>query len=411
MRPPSAIELVPFAAALVSLAILPSAASRWWERRGVRIVWALALVLPSAGMTGGRGAWPSIAHAGAEYVDLVALLGALFLISGGIVLRGRLEGTPIVNTALLGIGSALASILGSPGAATLTIRPYLHANRRRLRVAHGVVFLIMVVGNTGGMLLPIGNPPLYLGYLSGVPMFWTLSLWREWIFFNAALLLAFFFWDLRRFRREGFVGEDETRTLAMLRVEGLVNVPILLLALASAAVLHGAARPAALLGAAALSWAATPRAVRERNHFTFAPVEELALIFFVIFGTIPPVLELLAAHPLPLSGPHAYFWATGGFSSILDNAPTYLSALVSARRLAPAPGIAVVAGVREDVLRAISLGAVTFGGLTYIGNGPNLLIRSIAESDGVKMPGFLGYAAVAAAVLLPLFAIVSIVFL
>jgi len=411
MRSPSAIELVPFAAALVSLAILPSAAPRLWERRAFRWAWALALVVPSVAMAGGRGAWRSVVHAGGEYVDLVAVLGALFVISGGIALRGRLEGTPIVNTALLAIGSLLASFLGTPGAATLMIRPYLHANRRRVGVAHGVVFLILLAGNIGGSLLPIGDPPLYLGFLSGVPFFWTLSLWPEWLFLVSALLLAFFLWDLRRFRREGFVGEDETRTLARLRVEGLVNVPLLAAALASAALLDGAARPVALAGAAAISWAATPSSIREHNRFSWAPVGELALIFFAIFGTIAPAVELLAAHPPAISGPRAYFWATGGFSSVLDNAPTYLSALESIRRIAPAPGIAVVAGAREDLLRAISLGAVCFGGLTYIGNGPNLLVRSIAEARGVKMPGFLGYAAVAAAILLPLFAVVSIVFL
>ncbi|HET7451496.1 MAG TPA: sodium:proton antiporter, partial [Thermoanaerobaculia bacterium] len=219
-----------------------------------------------------------------------------------------------------------------------------------------------------------------------------------------------FLWDLRRFRREGFVGQDETRTLSRIRVEGLVNLPILFAALASAVLLRGAARPAALVAAAAISWAATPRAVRERNRFTFGPVEDLALVFFAIFGTIAPALELLAAHPVRLSGPRAYFWATGGFSSVLDNAPTYLSALASARRLAPAAGAAMVAGVREDVLRAISLGAVFFGSLTYIGNGPNLLVRSIAQAAGVRMPGFLRYTAVAAMILLPLFGIVTFVF-
>jgi len=411
MRPASAIDLAPFGLALASLALLPSVASHLWEKRGFRLAWALVLVLPSVAMSGARGAWRSIAHAGAEYVDLVALLGALFMISGGIALAGRLEGTPLVNTALLAIGAVLASFLGTPGAATLMIRPYLHANRRRVGVAHGVVFLIVLAGNIGGLLLPIGDPPLYLGYLSGVPFFWTLGLWREWLFLTSALLLVFFFWDLRRFRREGFVGEDETRTLAKIRIHGLVNVPILAAALASAALLRGALRPLALAACAALSWWATPKEVRQRNRFTFEPVEEIAVIFFAIFGTIAPALEFLARHPLPLSTPRAYFWATGGFSAILDNAPTYLSAIESARRLAPVPGIAMVAGLREDFLRAISLGAVAFGALTYIGNGPNLLVRSIAAGRGVKMPGFFGFTAVAAAVLLPLLAVVTFVFL
>jgi len=411
MRPAAWIDVAPFVAVLVSLAVLPSAATGLWERRGFRLGWALFLAVPSLATGAMRGAWRSIAHAGGEYLDLVALLGSLFVISGGIALAGRLEGTPLVNAALLGIGAVLASVLGTPGAATLMIRPYLHANRRRVAVGHGVVFLIILAGNIGGSLLPIGDPPLYLGFLSGVPFFWTLSLWREWLFLTSALLLVFFLWDLRRFRREGFVGEDETRTLTRIRVHGLINVPILAAALVAAVLLRGAARPAALVVCAAISWVATPRPVRDRNRFTFAPVEEIAVIFFAIFATIAPVLELLAARPLALSGTRAWFWATGGFSSVLDNAPTYLAALQSARRAAPAAGVAVVAGVREDLLRAISLGAVCFGALTYVGNGPNLLVRSIAAARGVKMPGFLAYTAVAAAILLPLFAVISIVFL
>jgi Na+/H+ antiporter NhaD/arsenite permease-like protein len=280
-------------------------------------------------------------------------------------------------------------------------------------VEHGVIFLIILAGNVGGSLLPIGDPPLYLGYLSGVPFFWTLTLWRPWIFVVGVLLAVFFAWDLRRFRREGFEGEDETRSLSTVRVHGLVNLPILSAAIASSALLHGAARPAALVACAAVSWRATPRDVRARNHFSFAPVEEIAVIFLAIFGTITPVLELLSRHAtgLSISTPRAFFWATGGFSAILDNAPTYLAALTAARS-APVPGgVAVIAGARVDVLRAISLGAVYFGALTYVGNGPNLLVRSIASARGVRMPGFVRYAAIASAVLLPTFAAVACLFL
>jgi len=353
-----------------------------------------------------------VLRAAREYVDLVALLAALFVISGGIALAGRLEGTPLVNVTLIAIGTVLASVLGTPGAATLLIRPYLHANRRRRRVAHGVIFLIILAGNVGGSLLPIGDPPLYLGYLSGVPFFWTLSLWRPWAFVAGTALVLFFLWDLRRFRSEGFEGEDETRSLSAVRVLGLVNVPLLAAAIGAAALLHGMLRPAALAACAGISWLVTPRSVRERNHFTFAPVEEIAVIFFAIFGTVAPALALLSRHAGIAAGwsPRAFFWATGGFSSVLDNAPTYLSALTAARAHPPVPGIVPIAGVREDVLRAISLGAVYFGALTYIGNGPNLLVRSIATARGVRMPGFVVYTGVASAVLLPLLAAVSVLF-
>jgi len=314
---------------------------------------------------------------------------------------------------LLGTGALLASVLGTPGAATLMIRPYLHANRRRKRVEHGVIFLIILAGNVGGSLLPIGDPPLYLGYLAGVPFFWTLSLWRPWVFVVGLALAAFFAWDRRRFRREGFEGEDETRSLSTIRLHGLVNLPILGAAIASSALLHGPARPAALAAAAAISWRLTPKEVRSRNRVSLAPVEEIAVIFFAIFGTIPPVLETLSRHAAvpALSTPRAFFWAAGGFSSLLDNAPTYLAALSAARALPAPPGSAVIAGAGEAFLRAISLGAVYFGALTYVGNGPNLLVRAIASERGIRMPGFFAYAAIASAVMLPIFAAVSFLFL
>ena len=413
MRPPSPVELVPFAATLMSLSILPSILPRVWESRRFRLVWATALAASSLIPAVARGAGRGVLQAGGEYLDVVALLGSLFVISGGIALGGRLEGTPLVNVVMLGCGAALASVLGTPGAATLMIRPYLHANRRRKRVEHGVIFLIILAGNIGGSLLPIGDPPLYLGYLSGVPFFWTLTLWRPWIFVVGIALAAFFAWDLRRFRREGFEGEDETRSLSTVRVHGLVNFPILAAAIASSALLHGPSRPAALAACAALSWRATPKDARARNHFSFAPVEEIALIFLAIFGTIGPVLETLSRHAAAssISSPRAFFWTAGAFSSLLDNAPTYLSALTAARALPVRSGVAMIAGAGEDLLRAISLGAVYFGALTYVGNGPNLLVRSIAISRGVRMPGFVRYSAIASAVLLPLFAAVSFLFL
>jgi Na+/H+ antiporter NhaD/arsenite permease-like protein len=413
MRPPSWLELLPFAAALLSLSILPSALPHAWESRRFRLVWAAALAAASAVPALARGAGTEVLRAGGEYLDVVALLGSLFVISGGIALGGRLEGTPLVNVALLATGALLASVLGTPGAATLMIRPYLHANRRRKRVEHGVIFLIILAGNVGGSLLPIGDPPLYLGYLAGVPFFWTLSLWRPWIFVVGLALAAFFAWDLRRFRREGFEGEDETRSLSTIRLHGLVNLPILGAAIASSALLHGPARPAALVACAAISWRLTPKDVRSRNRFSLAPVEEIAVIFFAIFGTIAPVLETLSRHGAvsALSTPRAFFWAAGTFSSLLDNAPTYLAALSAARALPAPPGSAMIAGAGESFLRAISLGAVYFGALTYVGNGPNLLVRAIASERGVRMPGFVAYAAIASALMLPIFAAVSFLFL
>jgi Na+/H+ antiporter NhaD/arsenite permease-like protein len=314
MRPPSPIELVPFGAMLLSISVLPSFAPRRWAERKFRLAWALSLAVPSVALSVARGAGPRVVHAMSDYVDLVALMSALVVISGGIVLAGTLEGTPAVNVVLLAIGAVLAPLIGAPGASTLMIRPYLHANRRRDSVAHGVIFLIMLSANIGGLLLPVG-PPLYLGYLAGVPFLWTLTLWREWVFVVGLVLIVFFAWDRRHFRREGFIGEDQTRTLSAVRLLGTVNLPILLAAILSAALLSGPLRPFALVLCAVLSWRITPPGLHERNRFTFEPIEEIVVIFFAIFATISPALELLSLHAggLSVSTPRAFFWASGGF--------------------------------------------------------------------------------------------------
>lgn len=402
-------EIAPFCITLLSLAIVPSLAPSLWERRSFRVVWALGLTAPAVAAAVLRGGGAAVLVSGLDYVDFLALLGALYVVSGGIVVEGRLEGTPAVNAALLAGGSLLASFLGTAGASTLLIRPYLHANRRRRQVVHGVVFLIILVGNIGGLLLPTGDPPLYIGFLRGVPFFWTLTLWREWLLLVGALLLIFYAWDSRLFRDEGFHHEEDAHSLERLRVSGWVNVPILALVIVSAAILHGPARPLALLSCTAASWKLTPKELHRKHGFSIAPVEELAWVFLAVFGTIVPILEWLAAHAheVGVATPRQFFWSSGGFSALLDSAPAYLTAFALARDLGPSG----VAGVPEATLRAISLGTVLFGALTYVGNGPNFLVRGIARDRGIRMPGFFGYALIAGGVLLPLFSLISVLFL
>jgi Na+/H+ antiporter NhaD/arsenite permease-like protein len=406
---PATWEIVPFVLTLLSLAILPSAAHDLWEKRWFRAVWAVGLAAPVVAMALARGADADVAHAARDYIDFIALLATLYVISGGILVTGRLEGTPVVNAALLGMGSLLASFLGTAGAAMLFIRPYLHANRRRKRVAHGVVFLIILVGNVGGCLLPIGDPPLYLGFLRGVPFFWTLKLWPEWLLMVVVLLGVFYVWDRRLFLAEGFHSEEDGHSLERLRVSGLINVPILIAAIAAAALLRGVWRPLGLAACAGLSWYATPKGLHEKHGFTFGPIEEIVFVFLAIFGTIVPALELLEKHAasVAIHTPRHFFWATGLFSAFLDNAPTYLTAFSLGRGF----GQGGVAGVPDLILRGISLGAVFFGALTYVGNGPNFLVRGVAKERKIAMPGFFAYIGIAGAILLPLLAFVSWAFL
>jgi Na+/H+ antiporter NhaD/arsenite permease-like protein len=402
-------ETFPFLLTLISLAVLPNAAHDLWNSRPFRATWAVGLTAPVVIAALFRGAGPGVLHSARDYIDFLVLIGALYVVSGGILVEGRLEGTPAVNAALLAGGSLLASFLGTAGAATLLIRPYLHANRRRHRVVHGVVFLIILVGNIGGLLLPTGDPPLYIGFLRGVPFFWTLTLWREWLFLVGALLLIFYAWDRRLFRSEGFHREEDAHSLQRLRVSGWVNLPILAGVIASAALLHGFLRPVALLACAAAAWKLTPKGLHRQHGFSIAPVEEVAWVFFAVFGTISPVLEWLAlhAHEVGVATPRQFFWVSGAFSALLDSAPAYLTAFALARDIGPSG----IAGVPEAILRAISLGTVLFGALTYVGNGPNFLVRGIASDRGIRMPGFLGYAGIAAGILLPLFVLVDLLFL
>ena len=393
---------------LVAIAVLPLWIPHWWESNLRKLGVSLLLGLPILALYAARrpGAIMSMAE---EYLSFIVLLAGLYVISGGIVLRGDLEATPLTNTAFLALGSGLASFVGTTGASMLLIRPLLQTNRERTRVRHTVIFFIFLVSNIGGMLTPLGDPPLFLGYLQGVPFAWTFRLWAHCALQVAALLALYFVWDTREYTREPIAALRRDRAqIEPLRVRGAPNIAALGLVVLAVALLQAPWREAAIVALGALSLWRTPRAIRRANGFTTYPIVEVAVLFAGIFLTMIPALEILRARggELGVREPWQFFWASGILSSFLDNAPTYLTFLALAQGL----GLArEVVDVPHAILAAISVGAVSMGANSYIGNAPNFMVKSIAEEQGVKMPSFFGYMLYSGAILMPLFVIVTVV--
>jgi Na+/H+ antiporter NhaD/arsenite permease-like protein len=406
---PAVAWALPFVGLLLSIAVLPLAAPHFWESN-LRKLGVSALLAAPVLWLYLRHRPESLVHAAGDYVSFILLLGALFVISGGIFLEGDLEATPRTNAAFLAVGAILASFVGTTGASMLLIRPLLQTNRERKHVTHTVVFFIFLVSNIGGCLTPLGDPPLFLGYLIGVPFTWTFRLFVPWLFTVALVLATYVVWDRRAHARE--TPQDLRRDfyeVRPLRIAGKLNLVLLGGVLAAVAFLQAPWREAVMIALVLVSMAATDRDLRKANHFTFHPILEVAALFAGIFVTMLPALHVLQARggELGVREPWQFFWATGALSSFLDNAPTYLTFLALARSLdLPAQ----VAGVPHALLEAISLGAVFMGANTYIGNGPNFMVRSIAEQRGVRMPSFGGYMLYSAGVLVPVFLIVTLVF-
>jgi Na+/H+ antiporter NhaD/arsenite permease-like protein len=432
------VGVIPFALLLLAVAILPilPPLSHWWHSNLNRLLLSLAaasgtvlyLLLATDVATVGYALHHALIG---EYTPFIILLFSLYVITGGISIHADLPATPATNTAILGLGTLLASIMGTTGASMLLIRPLLQANRRRTHRTHTVVFFIFLVSNIGGSLLPVGDPPLFLGYLRGVPFLWTLTLWDVWLFACIPLLVVYFIWDSRLHRREPQTAlhVGPTRFVPQ-RIDGGLNfLWLLVVLLAVATIDHSKPLPgtdwhpprflreAIMLGATGLSLLFTPRGARTRNEFNYAAILEVAAIFVGIFITMQVPLMLLGEHgtALGLSTPGHYFWATGVLSSFLDNAPTYeiFFETALAATVPGSPGNVMLAHSEEingAFLRAISVGAVFMGANTYIGNGPNFMVKSVAEASGVRMPSFFGYMAYSVAVLLPLFIMMSLVF-
>jgi Na+/H+ antiporter NhaD/arsenite permease-like protein len=428
----------PFVLLLLAVTLLELFAADWWgELRNKAIVVAVAAVVPVVHLLGSFGAAGegALRHSLIDYVSFILLLSVLFVISGGIEVKGSLAGTPLSNMGLLAIGAILANLVGTTGASMVLIRPYLRANARRRTKAHLVVFFILIVANAGGLLTPLGDPPLYLGYLKGVPFEWTFNLWPVWLFTNGVVLIVFnlvdqFVLDREERAKKGDGLLDELLVHEPLRVLGARNfiflggVVAVILARGMGLGAGGAPWPfgvqeAILVGLAVGSYVTTPRAVHEGNHFSFRPMASVAIVFFGIFVTMTAPLLLLNAQGdrLGISSPAQYFWATGGLSALLDNAPTYLSFTAVA---ASEVGIGsddpqYLAALLEapsgaPLLAAISCGAVLMGCLTYIGNGPNLMVKEIAEHRGIKMPNFMMYALIALVIMVPIFIAVTALF-
>ena len=406
---PAAGWALPFAGLLLAIAILPLAAAHFWDSNLRKLMVAGALALPVLVLYA-QARPEALVHAASDYVSFIILLGGLFVISGGILLEGDLQATTRTNALLLGAGALCASFVGTTGASMLLIRPLLQTNRERKRVAHTVVFFIFLVSNIGGCLTPLGDPPLFLGYLAGVPFTWTLRLLPEWLFTVALVLAVYVVWDRRERARETLADlKRDFYEVRPLRVAGKDNLVLLLGVLAAVALLQAPWRELVIVGLAALSYLRTDRELHAANRFTFQPILEVAALFAGIFVTMLPALDLLRARgaELGVREPWQFFWASGMLSSFLDNAPTYLTFLALAKGLGLPPE---VAGVPHEILRAISLGSVFMGANSYIGNGPNFMVRAIAEERGVRMPSFGGYMLYSGAVLLPIFAIVTLVF-
>jgi Na+/H+ antiporter NhaD/arsenite permease-like protein len=452
--PPPAWTVVPFVLMLLSIAVIPLIAHRWWEsNRNKGIVSAVlgGLMLLYLLAAGPAGSHERLAITLFDYMAFIALLAALFMISGGILLRGSLVGTPLVNTLILLIGAVLASFMGTTGAGMLLIRPLLRANEWRRSPVHVVVFFIFLVTNIGGLLTPLGDPPLFLGFLKRVPFQWTFRLAPEWALAVGLLLFVFYVLDAYKYGREIRQGaKPPTEGKEALRLDGSYNflflggiIATILTAgfiaqnkLVSAwfgihshlavDAIEKTFQSVLMLAIATAAMKVTPARVRKDNAFSWEPIIEVAVLFIGIFITMIPALWILdalgAQNKLGIDEPWQFFWATGILSSFLDNAPTYLTFTAAASGLnhtdpnnlmqliettaaqthLAEPGVAF--------LKAISVGAVFMGANTYIGNGPNFMVKAIAEVNGVKMPSFFGYMLYSGLILIPLFVVITIVF-
>jgi Na+/H+ antiporter NhaD/arsenite permease-like protein len=401
--------VLPFAAMLLAIAVCPLAVPHWWESNRNKAIVGGVLGLPVLVLYLARD--PRVlVRVGEEYVSFIILLAALFMISGGILLRGDLEATPITNTGFLALGSVLASFIGTTGASMLLIRPLLQTNRERTQTKHTVIFFIFLVSNIGGMLTPLGDPPLFLGYLIGVPFAWTFRLFPHWAFLVGAVLAVYFVWETRAHAREPIAALRRDRTFVQpLRVFGIENGLYLAGVILCVAFLHEPLREIGMIALAALSLWRTPTEIRQANGFTYYPIIEVAVLFAGIFLTMIPALQLLKARggELGVQQPWQFFWMTGSLSSFLDNAPTYLTFLALGQGL----GLkAEVVGVPETILAAISVGAVAMGANSYIGNAPNFMVKSIAEEAKVRMPSFFGYMAYSCGILVPIFVVATFLF-
>lgn len=438
---------IPFAGLLLSIAVMPLIKGEWWESHQPLVVgfWILLMLVPFAFVYGPHKAAETVLECTVnDYLTFIVLLFGLFCVSGNITMEGDFAGSPRINVGLLALGTLLASCIGTTGASMLMVRPVIKMNSWRKRKSHIMVFFIFMVSNMGGCLTPIGDPPLLMGFMRGVPFFWSMHLFPVLIFNMAILLFVFYHLDKWAYRKDIARGRkpDISKPGTEFSIDGLHNI-VFLVMIVAAVILSGvlpgmsAFQDAAgnvrgihifgevtltfpamieivlILLAAWLSFKTTKSEIRRRNHFTWGAIKEVAVLFIGIFITMQPALMLLKAvgPELGVTEPFQMFWATGTLSSFLDNTPTYLVFLTTAGTLGFTQGIATSLGtVPQKVLSAVSCGAVFMGANTYIGNAPNFMVKSISDENGVNMPSFFGYMLWSLVFLVPVFVIDTLVF-
>ncbi len=398
IEPPALAWAIPFALILVQIAIWPLIAPKFWEKYYPWLTVPLGLVVVVYYFFE-RHATNQLLHVGHEYFSFIALIGSLYVVSGGILvaMTGRL--TPHQNLYILGIGAVLANIVGTTGASMILIRPFIRGNAWRFNKYH-IAFFIFIVSNCGGALTPIGDPPLFLGYLRGVPFFWVIgALWYKWLIAIVVLLVLFFVVDKREYEKHSEQEQAAAELEDRFRVRGLLNIGFLAIIIGAAFVQSPPLlREFLMIGAAVGSYYLTPKHIHERNNFNFHPVREVAILFVAIFAAMIPALDWLAhnASSLGIQSATQFYFLTGGLSAALDNAPTYLNFLTTGMGLHhldvnSAADVLRFAREHPDLLRAISISAVFFGAVTYIGNGPNFMCKAIAEHEKMPTPSFVEY--------------------
>ena len=425
--------LIPFALMLLSIAVLPLLAEHWWENNTHKLYISLLLALPAGIYLVANGMGSNLEHQILyDYVPFIVLLGALFVVTGGIHICGDIQARPLNNTIIMAVGFLLASFIGTTGAAMLTIRLLLEVNQQRKHKVHTILFFIALVANCGGVLTPLGDPPLFLLYLRGADFGWFMHLAPEWLFVGVILLSLYFVIDqFVYYRKEEMVDiASDLHYKTPIRITGLINVIYLLGIILSVSFLNPSYIPAmgyhhspiyvrflreiALVIIGAMSWFTTKKSIRQDNKYSWEPIIEVAYLFIGIFVTMTPALIYLNAHAaeLGIDKPWQFFYASGFLSAFLDNSPTAVAFHTVAQGLPVADGAVLEAGIDAMLLRAIALGSVFFGAMTYIGNGPNFMIKAIAEQSGITMPSFFGYMIkFSLVILLPIYIITQLIFL
>lgn len=433
----SAWSMIPFGLMLLMIAIGPLVAEHWWEKNANKLIVSLLLGIPTAVCLIMGGMVHELEHQlFNDYVPFIILLLALFVITGGIHISGDIKAKPWVNTTFLGLGWLLASIMGTTGAAMLLIRPLLTTNQQREHKVHTVLFFIALCANCGGLLTPLGDPPLFMLFLRGAEFTWFMSMWPQWLFTGGMLMLIYFALDTYYYKKEHWVAlSADAREQVPMRLGGSINFLYLVGVVLSVAFINSGSIPAmgeenaplwlkylreiVLLSLTFLSLYTTKKKVRfELNKFSWGPIVEVAVLFLGIFTTMTPALAYLNANAasLGLTDTWQFYYSTGLLSSFLDNTPTAVAFHSVATGLTAdqiaAFGGNMMAGIPEILLTAICIGAVFFGAMTYIGNGPNFMVKAIAEESGVKMPSFFGYMyKFSLIVLLPIYILVQLIFL